>query len=199
MAVCPQCKRENPVESAYCPACGAPMTEEGVRRQRMETINRLNVGLMGMKWYKFLMYFSLPASLIVNAVGLFDNIGSLSEFDLGNLSGSLVSLAKTELMGAVVLGIVMLVLLAVAEWGLVKRKWLGVKALLASYALNGLFALVMTVLVFAAKGSATTYEAVVFNNIVSQYLGQAVGSVVMFCLNRVYFNKRKPLFLPDEV
>lgn len=198
MAVCPQCKRENPLVTSYCPACGAPMTEEGVQRQQIARQNAQNVGLMGMKWYKFLMYFSLPVSILMNAFGLYDSIRSLQDFNPADYYESLAQLVRVELIGAVLLGTLVIVLAAVAEWGLVKRRWAGVQALLGSYLLNGLFALVMAVLVYTADVPSGGYEAIVVTSLGTQYISNLAAAAVMFFLNRTYFTKRKALFLPDE-
>ena len=193
MAVCPVCKRENPVPSTHCPACGAPMTEEVKKAAEYAQQNRQNVGLMGMKWYKFLKYFSLPASLLVNGVGLYDSIGNLQSLDLSAYYESLQQAVQVEATAAVGLGVVVLVLLAVALWGLIKKKWIGVQALLGGYIVNALLGLVMVV-VLAGVQPATEAEALIKSTFITQYTSSLIGIAVMFVLNRVYFNKRKAMF-----
>lgn len=197
MAVCPSCKRENPIPSTHCPACGAPMTAEGQQAAERERINRRNVGLMGMKWYKFLVYFNLPVSLLINGYGLYESIDNWNSLDLSQYYENLQRPVYVETLASMVLGGLVLVLLAVALWGLLKRKWIGVRALLGSYLVNALFGLLMIVVVMQVQPEPGM-ETMLKTQFISQYATSMAGMAVMFVLNRVYFNKRKPLFQTEN-
>ena len=197
MAVCPSCKRENPIPSTHCPACGAPMTAEGQQAAERERINRRNVGLMGMKWYKFLVYFNLPVSLLINGYGLYESIANWNSLDLSKYYENLQRSVYVETLASIVLGAVVLVLLAVALWGLIKRKWIGVRALLGSYLVNALFGLLMIVVVMQVQPEPGM-ETMLKTQFASQYATSMAGMAAMFVLNRVYFNKRKPLFQTEN-
>lgn len=197
MAVCPSCQRENPIPSTHCPACGAPMTEEVQQAAERERINRQNVGLMGMKWYKFLMYFNLPVSLVINGYGLYESIANWKGLDLSKYYDNLQQPVYVETAASMVLGAAVLVLLAVALWGLIKKKWIGVKALLGSYLVNALFGLLMIVVMLRVQPEPGM-ETMLKSQFISQYATSVIGMAVMFGLNRVYFNKRKALFQTEN-
>ncbi len=168
--------------SPYCPACGAPMTEESVKREENLAANYMNAALMGMKWYKFLTFFSLPLSLVINAVTLLNSIKLLQGFDPGQYKPEYVEPLLLSLRVGLVMVIIMMLLIGVAEWGLVKRKKLGVRALIGMYGVqlvNGVFNAVLLGRMGLLDFSTVTGIAT---------------AVMMLCLNIVYFRKRKALF-----
>lgn len=186
MAVCPSCQRENPVASPYCPACGAPMTAETRRREENLQSNSLNAHLLGMKWYKFLVFFSLPLSLLMNGYNLFQSLSSLKNFD--------PSLYYPEYLDAVLLSLrvgtgltfLALIAMALAEWGLLKRRWLGAVSLFFTYGLQLINLLFSLYLLHSVQLSTDMLPM------------QIITSFLMLMGNIVYFRKRKALFHQKE-
>lgn len=200
MAVCPHCHRENPVISLYCPACGGKMQEEG--ETAAFTAPRpviLPKEQLGMKWYKFLLFFSLPLSFIMNLSSLIDTVPLLKSYRAEDYLPGLETLIYGNLIASAVLTVLLLGLTLLAEWNLFKFRWAGVKALLCCYGINALYALLMLVLMLAAPVEANSQAAQVVRSFVVQFSVSGIGMIVMFFLNRAYFRKRRALFQPENL
>ena len=200
MAVCPHCHRENPVISAYCPACGGEMSPQGepvvVSSPRPVILPKAQ---HGMKWYKFLTFFSLPLSLIAAVSNLFDTLSALREYDPALYMPGLEHAVYVNLIATLCLTLPMLVLIVLSEWNLFRFRWTGVKCLLGNYVINCIYALAMAVVMLQAPAESGSQAARVASQYTWQFFTSAAGMLLMFFLNRRYFNKRRGFFEPDKM
>ncbi len=178
--VCPKCHRESPVDTDYCPACGAPMDEHVLSGQ--EKAARRVLDAPPMKWHKFLTWVSLPLSVVMAIVGLVQAWQTLAAFDESLYIPEYVSLVRFSSQLSVFMEIVVLGLAAGAEWLLLKMKWRGVRLLLMLYAVNSIYTAVTAYMLY--KVGLDLEEPIVM-------LG---GSLLMLVLTRIYYNKRRTLF-----
>ena len=138
--VCPKCHYESPMDADFCPACGAPMNEHVLdgqeKRLLREAAPLTNVSaaeLLPMKWYKFLIYVSLPLSVIlavVSAVSGYQQIQSLDTLGGLGLAPEYAVLLPAVLYVDLAVGILLAPLLIYTEILLVRRQWRGVQLLL---------------------------------------------------------------------
>lgn len=177
---CPKCHREFEMETEFCPACGAPMNPEAFRIS--EKRKEENGILLPVKWYKFLIWFSLPLSLIIACVNLFNIHQLISRLDMAQYAVEAGQEMVYGLYLELIVQALLIPLILTAEIFLVKKKWRGVQILLSSYALNMLYA--VSVIILFLRLSMSIMEP-------AFALAQAL---LMFILNRVYFRKRKAMF-----
>jgi len=177
---CPACGQEFEMQTEFCPACGGPMNPEAHRiaQKNAET----NARLLPMKWFKFLIWVSIPLSILLLLYSLYGTIAMLSSFDASLYKPDLLHLVRISLYMDLAVQIVLVPAMGYCEYALVKKKWLGVKALLFIYGFQAVYAVAGMVLLFMAGGD------------VSGTVLSLVQMIVMLLLNRVYFNKRKSMF-----
>lgn len=151
-----------------------------------------------MKWYKFLIYFALIASCVLNVVGAIITFTS-GRYTVGSLTGerakTLMYAAAPGLKGAdIFYGIAQIVAagLVFAAWFfLFKKKKNGPTCLYVTYAFNAAISVIWSIWVYAvAKDVLANPESTILSGIVT-----AVISVVMIIVNVIYFNKRKEIFV----
>ena len=181
--VCPQCGRESPVESDFCPACGAPMDAHVLAGQEKAASRAQDHPPM--KWHRFLTWVSIPLGLIMTVVSLVTAVQDLSGFDASLYKPEFVSLVRFSLYLDVCMSIVTLPLLAGAEYGLLKQKWLGVRLILLLYTIQFVYALLMLILFLR------------LNVDLLEVVASAVSSGLMLALTLMYYRKRRKLFSPD--
>lgn len=140
----------------------------------------------GMKWYNFLIYFSLFASAVLNAISaimyftgafyggsadlVYDAFPGLQEIDV--VCG----------MAFVCLAVMALVTRSALYWN--KRK--GPKLLCALYILNAVVGVLYAVVASAVTGQMLFDGSIVIT---------LVSSIVMLIVNNIYFKKRKDMFI----
>ena len=179
--VCPVCHRESPVESDYCPACGAPMDEHVASGQKKAAARAMDNPPM--KWHKFLTWFSLPLSLVVGVVTLIGAWQDLNSFDPSLYIPEYVDLVKTVMRVSLISEIVILPLILCAEIFLVRMQWTGVRLLLALYAIQMISSIVL--LFLALRTPVDHIQAV----------SSVLGSAVILVLSGIYYRKRRKMFV----
>ena len=175
--VCPKCHFESPVDSPFCPACGAAMDGEAQEKRLRNEYS--NAAVLPMKWHKFLIYVSLPLSMVLSAVELLRGF----ELDLGQASGEIAFWARAWATLSMVTLVLQLFLALFTEVNLVRLRWRGVTALLGLYGLEAVYAL-LTVYVLFRAGASVPMD-IYFS---------VLETVAMLFINRLYYRKRKPLF-----
>lgn len=199
MAICPHCQRENPVISAFCPACGGAMQEKDVPEMLKPVGPPAHPALMPMKWYKFLIYFSLPLSFIMNVLSLIDTIPLLKNFQPSDYLPGLADMVYIHSVIGIGITAITLLLILLAEIKLYKRQWPGVRLLLAMYLLQALYSVVMIVFLLTMATPTDVLAASIVAQLMSQFIVSGIGMIVMFLLNRTYFRKRKALFSSNDL
>ena len=200
MAVCPHCHRENPVISAYCPACGGEMNlqQESAQPDSPRPVF-IPQPQLTLKWHKFLIFFSLPMGFISNLISLFTEVmPMLKNYSPSDWLPGLEQVMHTYLTSTAVMTVLLLVLALYTEWNLFRFQWRGVKSLLFTYGLNALYALFLMVLMFSSPANSHPETAHIVREFLVQFGGTFLGTILMFFLNRTYYRKRRGLFQPSE-
>lgn len=177
---CPNCHREFVMETEFCPACGAPMNPDAYRIQKEhEAANSL---VWPMKWYKFLIWVSLPLSLIALCYNVYQTAQILNSFDAAQYKPELVGLVRFSLYLDLGVSLFLLPLVIIGEVQLVRKRWRGVRVLLFIYLFQAVYALVYVVLLAQIPTDVT------------QMVITLVEMLAMFFINRYYFRKRRSQF-----
>ena len=177
---CPECGQEFEMQTEYCPACGKPMNPEAYRIAKKN--EAINSRLLPLKWYKFLIWFSIPLSIVLMCVTLYQAVSALMNFDPALYKPEYLHLVRFSMYLELGAQVVLFPLMIYGECALVKKKWKGVLALLWIYGLQAVYALAGMVILLMAAADVTTTAI-------------SVGQMIfMFFVNRVYFNKRRSMF-----
>lgn len=156
----------------------------------MEGENRIVGVEYPMKWHKFLIYFSLWASALLN-IGMAINYGTGMSY--GDYAGQVYAMfpALNVLDKVMAVGILALCVLTIAaRFALAKYKANGPKLLISVYAVNFLLTTVY-VIAFAAILEVGIFEAIAE----SSYVSAMATSLVMLFVNKTYYAKRAELFI----
>lgn len=188
-SICPQCKWESQLESDFCPACGAPMNPDAYRIQK-ERLQKNQV-LLPMKWHKFLTHLSLPLGILVGLYNLYTAITFITGFDAAAFRPEALDAVRWLMYGDLVSAIVLLPGLTAAEWGLMKMRRLGVRAILGVYLYQALYMLFSLYCFLQMQPDMSLQQ-----NVLTVYQSGLMGAemLVMFILTGVYYRKRKGLF-----
>ena len=159
----------------------------------MENQTTLKYGGYPMKWYKWQIYFLLFATalaclgngLMYLTGGMYRQTGYTAEMIYG-----LYPAMKTPDMFAGFLYLVQMVIALMARWKLAGLKADGPTYLYVSYAMSVVTEVVYAMMVAGAMNVSLT---AVVN--VGSLLGSVIGTGLMIWLNRIYFTKRKVLFV----
>lgn len=177
---CPACHFEAPEGAEYCPACGAPLNEHvlhGLEQQRIRAADELP-----MRWYKFLIYVSLPFSLLMALYNLYTGWQNVQSLDTAQFVSRYSALLATVLRLDMAVALALLAPLALAEVWLIRRQWRGVRMLLFLYAFQAVYGL-LAVIILNREGIP-----------IGMTVGSLLESAVMFFVNRAYFQRRRGLF-----
>ena len=176
--VCPRCQRESPVETEFCPACGAPMDEHVFHGQQ----SRAGSLGMPMKWHKFLTWVSLPLGTLMMLHTLITTISNLARFDAKLYVEALVPLVRFSLYTDLAVCAVLLPCFVWTELALLRMQWRGVRGLLLLYGLQAVYGLVQIYL-FIRVGANTLIPIL-----------SLIETALLLLLSRVYYKKRRGLF-----
>lgn len=195
---CPKCGTAIDENVKFCTDCGAELCSETVTEniptpqasENPKPINKQNEEL-GMKWYKFLIWFELIFSPIINFA---DGVLCISGFEyegLGISSTSAINLPEYRFFD-IIYGIL---LIAMAAFGLYTRFRLSkfksdapkiyIAYDIVATVLNGLYTVIGAIL-SANEG---------FGSAMSSLAGLVLGEALYVWLNIIYFKKRKHLFV----
>ena len=183
--VCPACQREFEMETEFCPACGAPMNEDAFRIHKKH--EKANAVLQPMKWYKFLIYFSIPLSLVLLVINLSGTVNMLKNFDPALYKPEMLSLVQMTLYIDLGCQSLLLPAMLLTEIWLAKKQWKGVQGLWFIYGLQILYAIAGTAVLAQMDLDVMT--------VVSTLL-PGVGMAVRMALEMKYFGKRRDIFSP---
>lgn len=191
--ICKKCGCNIPDDSEKCPLCGAEIhdgTTVGDKYEyvKLSELDEAPQKELPMRWYKFLLYISLPLTVINNIVSAFSAL-----FTPVNKGAAIINDISVELVKRinVFYGIALIFMAAVAifAWGnLYKFKKNALFSLVTLYILDLIFSMVYLGLTLYA-------EKIPFSTDVALSFGSAVFvSLVMIIANTIYFKKRSNLF-----
>ena len=146
---------------------------------------------LGMKWHKFLVYFSLWASALFNVVNGFQYLNGDQYGTYKNQVYRLIPELKTPDTIFAILCFVTGILSAVTAYNLLKFKKNGPKLLLATYGIGMAASLLY---VISASVLLSNYSADL-STVYSSAALSLVVSIVMIIANSVYYKKRAHLFV----
>lgn len=200
---CNHCGSQIPDNATMCPNCGAPTTNpspqlaystpESAYRQPNAYANQDYNGFP-MKWYKFLIYFLLFASGILNIIS---GIMAMTGAQHGGLAsmvyavfGALKPIDVIFGLCAIGLGIYAIYV----RFELAKLKRGAPKKLMMIYVFNCVINLVYAIAAIIII-SSNPYSGNAATSISPSIIGTIIGAVVMIIVNKVYFDKRASLFV----
>ena len=198
---CSKCGAQAADGASFCANCGAPLNAQGTQPAQAPQRNDWQqsayesysqpVPQQGMKWHKFLAYFSLWFSAVAN---LWNGIQAITGQQYKGNAEAVYSLIPEMKMPDMVFGVlcaVTAVLLVITAVSLLKFKANGPKLLTLSYAVS-----VITCLIYVgwAAGILSRYGADISSALSSTFMSLAI-SVVMIFVNRNYYQKRAHLFV----
>ena len=191
---CPKCRAAMPNGAKYCTECGAklPVQPDSVPNVPQPAIQEApayeaqpvmteappaqELQPCGMKWYKFLIYFALWAGAIVN---LIDSL----QFFTGSILGDDVEILYAYYP---------LILVTYAVFAIYTRYRLAQFRQNGPACLHALYLVQLAmVLIYWLAGSLILGE---WLDLASGF-SDLISSIVILCINIVYFRKRKHLFV----
>ena len=182
--ICPKCGKQIPDGSSVCPECLNPLEDLAVKSDAAYA-----EPTPSMKWYKFLIFFALYATAILNIIGGVSQLTG-TVYSVTGISASDVYAYYGQ--GLHILDIVMgILMIGIAVFAIFVRfqlagyKKQGPKTLLVLYVIN----LVVSLGYSLAVGAITSV-----NVMDSSSVGGLVISAVMIIVNYFYFKKRAHLF-----
>ncbi len=180
-----------PIENgvSICPACGTPVASDSYAQEPQQYQYYQAGPVLEMKWYKFLIYFSLFASAVLNAITGFQlltgaHYGGSAEYVYAFFDG---------LKGLDIL--VGLLSLGFAGFAIYTRTRLagyfqnGPKMLLFTYAAGAAINLIYVIGLNAVLGGIASEIDT------SSFIINLIVSAVMIFVNKTYFDKRAHLFV----
>ncbi len=206
---CPNCGTQINDDATICGNCGAPVNAQAPQQPQAPQAPQdpqapqqpapgfvPQAPVLTMKWFKFLIYFLLFASAIINAVGGITALtGAQYTAENGENVSKLVYAIYPNLKTIdVVYGVLCIALGAYQIFVRFQLSSYKAKAPVFLMAMYIATAVVTAIYSFGVIG-------VVPNEIVghSELIGEAVGAIVvgivMLFLNKIYFDKRKDLFV----
>ena len=188
--ICPSCGAACDDSQFFCPRCGAGLPAQQLNGQQQYGYDPS----LGMKWFKFIIYFQLFATALINLLG---GIAALTGGQYGGSGvAETVYLVFPGLKTVDLLYGVCLIALAAAN--------IYVRMQLAGYRMNapklylGVLAAAIAVsliyIVAAVMMLSEWAELLDITSVIIQYIPQLIVSAVMVGVNFVYFKKREGLF-----
>ncbi len=213
---CPNCGTQLSDGSAFCGNCGAPLDPQPNPQQPQgnpyqapqysqgnpyQAPQQTPYGfapqapVLTMKWFKFLIYFLLFAIGILNVIGGITALtGGQYTVEGENVSKAVYLLFPDLKTIDIIYGIAC-ILLGVFQFylrfQLAKYKAKAPSYILAMYVAT---AVITAIYSFAVVGIVPD-EIVAHSELIGQGVGAIIGAGVMAFLNKIYFDKRKHLFV----
>ena len=152
-----------------------------------------------MKWFKFLIYFALFAAAII---AVYNGVQLLTGSHYGSQDEKTLVYSVFEIMKTVDLAVGLLYLgsavyAIVTRFALSGYKSIGPKLLFGQYALNTAINLIYVIAVSSVLNNVSDVINVssYTSQLTRQAIGQVILAVVMIIVNKVYFDKRKDMFV----
>lgn len=192
--VCKYCNTDNSPNATYCVNCGSqlemPTAEQApqVEAQKEAINNASYAPQKPMGWFKFLIYFSLFASAIINII-------NAVQFFTGDVYGnSFVAAAVYLTFPAMqvldmIYGVILIAIsafLVVTRFQLAGYKKNGPKMVVIAYVLNVVISLAYVIFASAMTG---------INLFDASMISSLLISIVMAVANNIYFKNRKEMFV----
>lgn len=208
---CPNCGNQCPDGTKFCQSCGAPLTNNQQQNTQPNYGNQQNYYQQPnqqyqqpnynqyqyadpynghpMGWYKFLIYFALFAGaffdLCYSVLYLTGNIYSTVNVDPNLVYSFYPGMKVVDIIYGVLM-IAVVAFMVVTRFQLSGMKKNGPKMVIALYIINLVLAIV-----YAIATSFVTGKMAFDSSTIVQF----VISIVMAIVNKVYFDKRKDLFV----
>ena len=189
---CPQCQNEFPVTNQanrLCPFCGLAAEPVNILQTEPSVVQTH----YPMKWYKFLIYFALFASAVLNTMsGISYMLGTIHGdiLFIGSIYESYPALRIVDIVyGLLLIGVAIMAIYTRLQLAYYREK--GPMCLYILYSAT----MALTVISFVStslvvQGANYTMLTLLYDTIPS-----LVVSAVTLVLNIVYFRKRKELFV----
>jgi len=185
---CSNCGTKIDYESNFCINCGAPLNN--VNSPQPTAPSPLAPEVLGMGWYKFLIYFSMFAGAILNLYNAYQLIsGEIYQLQADYVYRIFDGLKEFD----VVIGILFIGLAALGiytRFRLANFRKNGPLMITVSYivliTLQLIYVIGLTIIIPSEQFDSTVYGSTLIN---------IVTSIVMIIINAVYFKKRKHLFV----
>lgn len=187
--ICPSCNRQATIESEFCPACGAPMNPDAYRIQ--EERKQRNALLLPMKWHKFVIWVSLPLGGLTCLYNLYLAIMALIGFQPEIYRPDALPIVRIMMLLDLAMTLLLIPCFILAEIGLIRKKWAGVKRLLFIYLSQAVYAFLCLILAMMASKGA---DPMTYFSMMIQLSSPLAGMLILFFLVRCYYRKRKCLF-----
>lgn len=202
MSLCMKCGTQLENENQqFCTNCGAKVEVQGETSETVvngdsvcEQVSTEQVVNYPMKWFKFLIYFSLFCGALINFVS---GIGELTGIIYFTQSGGEVTANMIyDVYGSglkavdVIYGIILIVFagfMIYTRFRLAKYKANGPICLYITYGASVVLNLIYSIALLAVTGINQIFA--------SANISAIISSVVMIFVNYVYFKKRKELFI----
>lgn len=189
MAFCQYCGSQIPDDSKFCPNCGANVEVSNIQAASFQMNESMDERKqkMPMKWYKVLIYFALFTGAIMN---ISTGVRSLTGMQYGDNSTLVYAYFSSLKTIDIIMGVACI---ALGIFAIIVRQKLahfksdGPKMLIFLYGLN----VVASVLYLAMAMMIVGSDVISLTDI----LPSIVSSVVMILINKIYFDKRKHLFI----
>lgn len=198
MKFCPQCGTSNEDASVFCTACGAPLGDPAAQPQQPQQPYdqqqppqqpQYTLTGPGMGWHKFLIYFSLWASAVLNLFGGVSTMTGASYGEMKELVYTVFSSLKALDMVYGLCLIALAVLCVVTRFQLAGFKKLGPQLLIGVYAAN----LILSIGYIVANSAILQVSVGELLN--SSMVSSLAASAVMMVVNYTYYKKRADLFV----
>ena len=189
---CRKCGAAIEDNASFCSACGASINAESTTQydDQQPQFNQEPINLLGMKWYKFLIYFALFASAVFNFV-------SGIRLVTGSVYGGSASYVYALFGGLqaidVVVGLLTCVLAGLAIY---------TRFRLAGYYANGpklmtlLYIGVLAINIIYIIGLAAVVPGTIFEELnFTSYIANSATAIIMIFVNNTYFKNRSHLFV----
>lgn len=195
---CQNCGTQLTDDAVFCTNCGSSVSAPNSQAYQPQN-NQPNYGYnpmvnqMPMKWFKFLIYFLLWASGVVNLVNGFQMITG-AHYD----GGAKLVYAYFDGLKAIdlILGILSILLAGIAIYTRFRLAGFhanGPKMIITLYTLSIIMNVVYCVAVMAIAGDALNAVGGA-DSIISSTVGSVAVSIAMVFANKTYFQKRANMF-----
>ena len=193
---CINCGSSLPDHATHCSTCDTPQYSQNPTVPGADPMPTL-----GMKWYKFLIYFALFFTAFVNVVGVVENIHSIRQ--LLPFQGAVGYVDDLIRSTTILISLYSAACLGFALWALIVRRKLarfcadGPKQLI----LMRLFGAVTTIVYIVAaivimNNAQEAARMQVFNisGLIEEAVSTVITTIVWILVNKSYFEKRSHLF-----
>ena len=180
---CVSCGQENDENTVYCSNCGEKLVKEETSESAVQNVNESELPL---RWHKFLVYFSLFLGALMYIGEGYNAVSGIQYGDMVEVIYSYYDGLKAADVGY---GIALFGLAAFAiftRFQLAGFKRNAPNLLMILYCVPILLSFGYLLIVGGITG---------INMIDASFVGNILGSATIIVINKVYYNKRKHLFV----